>query len=195
MHPLVCHVADALLHTEQVALLATINDLRREHAAPAPYRYGFDKLFAGAVLDDAHAMAVASLVQPYVPDMPWPFACGLVECLGYISGSSLAPHVDHVHGINVILSLGATARFTFRVGDSGPEQRVALRSGDAIVFPADGAPPLAMDPAVSTAYTCRAGYSNVWHRIESFDDDMPDWFRTPPYVRICVQYRQATMNI
>lgn len=99
-----------------------------------------------------------------------------LKCLGYEKDSVLHAHVDHVEGLNIIVSIGATANFEFFVGTTQaiPDkmERVQLHSGDAVIFPTDGK-------------------SSVWHRITGFEDNVPQWFDVPSFVRVCVQYRSV----
>ena len=66
---------------------------------------------------------------------------------------------------------GATANFFFREGEAAPLRRVKLRSGDAVVFPANSA-------------------TAIYHGIDSLEEDAPSWWPHPQFARVCVQYRQ-----
>jgi hypothetical protein len=173
------HIPKAFSWEEQVEILQSV----KLGANVAPYRYGFDKL--GVLMpDDGGGFDVLShslkrlweCAQRTCESVPTTeYDVHTIELLGYRAGSALHPHVDFVEGWSVIISLGATARFFFCVGD-GEKKTLNLKSGDAIAFP-----------------TC--GKTKVFHGIESFDDDKPSWFVLRDYARVCIQFRSTYYHL
>jgi hypothetical protein len=178
------HVSGLINVERQVKLVSTVS--KYLVSQQRPYRYGFDKLCA-VPREDMPTETLAILEEPQKLlkafekqniSIPWiiDYKVALVEVLGYESASHLNPHVDHVKGITIIISLGATANFFFQIGSRKERQKtekqfVKVKSGDCIVFPTDR-------------------FSAVFHGIESFDDDKPEYFNCLHYERICIQYRQ-----
>lgn len=185
----------AAVSTErQQELVAGIMRVSRDAGPPQPYRYGFEKLAAvvpgpaqryaawadvpGRLAEEAEPLrARARQASERVPES---YEVAAVELLGYRHGSSLSPHVDCVPGWSLIVSLGATARFYYAVGDrSGPRQTVLLQSGDAVAFPTSHA-------------------DGVWHGIEGFEErSEPAWFTAAaaPYARLCLQFRSSYYHL
>jgi alkylated DNA repair dioxygenase AlkB len=176
----------------QQQLVAGIKRVHAEGGTMQRYRYGFDKLAAVIVgpdqryaswddvpgclaQDSEQLLAQARAVCSEVPEK---YDVAAIELLGYRPGSSLTPHVDCVPGWSVIITLGATARFYFNVGARDkPQHVVALRSGDAILFP--------------TSHEAA-----VWHGIEGFEaGSEPEWFSTAPYCRLCLQFRASYYHL
>lgn len=100
------------------------------------------------------------------------YGCGLVEVLAFRQQGMLERHVDHVRGVVIVLSLGATANFYYRTPTQDGDSALRCASGDAVMFNS-------------------AGSAGIEHGISSFECDKPEWFQYEDYVRVCIQYRQA----
>jgi alkylated DNA repair dioxygenase AlkB len=176
----------------QQELVAGIMGAQEESGTTQGYRYGFDKLAAvlvgrehryaswdevpGRLAQDSERLVAQA--REVCAEVPEHYDVAAIELLGYRPGSSLTPHVDCVPGWSVIITLGATARFYFNVGARDkPQHVVALRSGDAILFPTSHA-------------------AAVWHGIEGFEaGSEPDWFSAAPYCRLCLQFRASYYHL
>jgi hypothetical protein len=99
-----------------------------------------------------------------------------VEVLAFTQDGYLERHVDHVRGVVLVISIGATARFfcNSKSSATGRDLELSARSGDAVAFNSSGA-------------------ANIEHGISGLDSDKPDWFqfRDSNFVRICIQYRES----
>lgn len=120
--------------------------------------------------------------------IPGHYPTSFVDCFRYGSDGSLAGHVDCLFGWVLVVSLGCNAVFwyeepedrrannIFAVRDAvrRPRHRVAMRSGDAILF----------DGGIA---------ANVLHGIESIEEgSAPDFFPLDHgQFRYCLQYRQG----
>lgn len=186
-HPLFAHIKNAISLERQKELLEGVKHIG---TGSKRYRYGFTKLCAFIVGDEEKLEYKNWIDVPFQPAREAQilntlvkqntshsmkcddfYSVGMIECLGFEKGSTLNEHVDFVKGFAIIISLGATANFFFRVKDEEVTYTIKAKSGDAVMFPSHGA-------------------ANILHGISSFDDDCPDWFHLQDYVRICVQYRQ-----
>ncbi len=184
LHSLFVIVRGGVAEHKQREMVAGLDSVCR--GQPDPYRYGFDKLGTLVVAEghqlpawlEGEAERLLGLARGASEAVPDTYEVAAVELLGYKEGSSLAPHVDYVAGWSIIVSLGCTALFYFRVGgSSAPLHRVRVESGDAILFPT-------------------FGDDHVWHGIECFEpDSAPSWFSFRDYCRLCVQFRSSYYHL
>lgn len=199
IHPLFAHIKNLISLERQKELLAGSKIIGTTRTR---YRYGFTKLSSLIVGEDEklkykswdecpfdmtrEAHDINELVKRKVESLereererkmklPDSYDVGMIECLGYEEGSILNEHVDFVRGFAIIITLGATTDFYFKVGTE-EEISVKIKSGDAVMFPSHGA-------------------ANVLHGIRGFDDDCPEWFKFENFRRLCIQYRQSFEHV
>jgi len=200
LHPLVVVYRNAIATPEQqLELVSLSKSVCKLHQS---YHYGFDKLASLTIdsQDDADIEHVFDKLQEVARDIwktaivdsgavtnkddMWTqqgpisdaYTVGLIEVLGYEEDSFLKPHVDHVQGVNIIISFGATTHFYWHTSADEPPHPITLTSGDAIIFPSHGK-------------------AEVWHGITHFDgNSVPDWFDWDPYARTCLQFRQKIVK-
>lgn len=166
-----CFVHDAVSEEARMALLEEVAKLAAL-CSPREYVYGFTKIAAVSfdrLSQPLHALVMELSGKCWCPGLEDNFCPVAVEILGYKSDGFLRPHVDHVEGEALIISLGATAHFVV-----GSDAVISLRNGDCIRFASDTS-------------------SAIVHGIISLDADAPPIFDT--YSRISVQIRNTSKHI